>query len=158
MNSKNALHRKSAKGIEAIANRQHGLGPKLRSMLILIDGKRQFDELVRLSSAFGDTQQLLEQLLADGFIEEVAAEATQPKATSAPPFTKTLPQAQRFAVQRLTNALGPMSEQLCMRIESTRNWGEFDAAIAHAENIVRGIKGPQLAATISAEIQAHRPA
>jgi hypothetical protein len=155
--SKYALHRKSAKGIEAIANRQHGLGPKLRSMLILIDGKRNFDELARLSSAFGDTQQLLQQLLREGFIEEVPVKAAQPKVTPAP-STKTLPQAQKFAVQRLTNVLGPMSEQLCMRIESTRSWDEFDAAIAHADGIVRGIKGLQLAATISAEIQAHRPA
>ena len=157
MISKNALHRKSAKGMEAIASRQHGLGPKLRSMLILIDGKRTFDELARLSSAFGDTQQLLEQLLADGFIEAVAVEAAQPKAAPAP-STKTLPLAQRFAVQRLTDVLGPMSEQLCMRIESARSWEDFDAAITHAKDIVRGIKGTQLAATISAEIQAHRPA
>jgi hypothetical protein len=155
--SKNALHYKSAKGIEAIASRQHGLGPKLRSMLILVDGKRKFDELTRLSSAFGDTQQLLQQLLTNGFIDEVRIEAAQPKVPPAP-STKTLPQAQKFAVHRLTKVLGPMSEQLCMRIESTRSWDEFDAAIAHADGIVRGIKGLQLAATISAEIQAHRPA
>ena len=155
MISKNAVHRKSAKGIEAIASRQHGLGPKLRSMLILIDGKRTFDELGRLSSAFGDAQELLKQLRVDGFIEEVAVEAA-PKATPAP--TRNLPQAQRFAVHRLTNTLGPMSEQLCMRIESSRTWEEFRTAIAHAEEIVRGIKGAQLATTITAEILAHRPA
>lgn len=156
MINKNALYRKSPKGVEAIAHRQPGFGPKLRSMLILIDGKRSFDELGRLSSMLGDTQQLLEQLLADGFIEAAAVEATSVKAAPTPDV-KALPQAQRFAVHRLTNVLGPMSEQLCMRIESTRNWEEFNAAIVHAENIVRGIKGPQLAAIISAEIHAHRP-
>jgi hypothetical protein len=157
MISKNALYRKSSKGVEAIAHRQSGLGPKPRSMLILIDGKRSFDELSRLSSMLGDTQQLLEQLLADGFIEEAAVEAVAVKAAPAADL-KALPQARRFAVHRLTNVLGPMSEQLCMRIESTRNWDEFAAAINHAEDIVRGIKGPQLAATIAAEIRAHRPA
>jgi hypothetical protein len=154
--NKAALYRKSAKGTEAIAHRQHGLGPKLRSMLIVIDGKRNFDELGRLSGALGDTQQLVEQLLAEGFIEQAGFEAIPVKAP--PGNVKALPLAQRFAVRRLTDVLGPMSEQLCMRIESTRNWEEFDAAIIHAEDIVRGIKGPQLAATISAEIQAHRPA
>jgi hypothetical protein len=165
--NKTALYRKSAKGTEAIGHRQHGLGPKLRSMLIVIDGKRNFDELGRLSGALGDTQQLVEQLLAEGFIEQAGVEAPPVKAppVKAPPVkaappadAKALPQAQRFAVHRLTDVLGPMSEQLCMRIESTRNWEEFDAAIIHAADIVRGIKGPQLAATISAEIQAHRPA
>jgi hypothetical protein len=155
--NKSALYRKSAKGTEAIAHRQHGLGPKMRSLLILIDGKRNFDELGRLSGTIGETQQLAEQLLADGFIEQAAVEAVAVKAAS-PADAKALPHAKRFAVHRLTDVLGPMSEQLCMRIESTRTWEEFAAAIVHAEDMVRGIKGPQLAATISAEIQAHRPA
>ena len=60
MISKNAVYRKSAKGTEAIANRQYGLGAKLRPVLILVDGKRKFEELVRLSSALGDTEQSLE--------------------------------------------------------------------------------------------------
>jgi hypothetical protein len=98
-------------------------------------------------------------LLADGLIEQVAVEAAAPvKTAPVAADLKALRQAQRFAVHRLTNVLGPMSEQLCMRIESTRTWEEFSAAIVHAEDIVRGIKGPQLAAAISAEIHAHRPA
>jgi hypothetical protein len=154
--SKNALYRKTPKGTEAIATRQYGLGPKLRSTLILIDGTRGFEELARLSGMLGNTEQLVEQLLADGFIEQAAV--AQPSAQAAVVSTKALPQMQRFAVRRLTDVLGPMSEQLCMRIESSRNWQEFDAAIAHAEDIVRGIKGGQLALAITAEIQANRPA
>ena len=48
-------------------------GAQAAPMLILVDGKRKFEELVRLSSTLGDTEQLLEQLLADGFIEPVAS-------------------------------------------------------------------------------------
>jgi hypothetical protein len=157
MMSKNAVYRKTPKGTEAIATRQYGLGPKLRSMLILIDGTRGLEELARLSGMLENAGQLVEQLLADGFIEQAAV--AQPSAQAAAVVsTKALPQLQRFAVRRLTDVLGPMSEQLCMRIESSRNWQEFDAAIAHAEDIVRGIKGSQLAVAITAEIQAHRPA
>jgi hypothetical protein len=160
---KNSLYRKTAKGIEAIAQRQHGLSPKLRPTLILIDGKRHLEELGRLSGTLGDTEQVLEQLLSGGFIEEAASvgavpEKAAPVKAVAAVDAKALLQAQRFAAHRLADALGPMSEQLCMRIESTRTWEQFDAAILHAEDIVRGIKGPQSAASISAEIKAHRPA
>jgi hypothetical protein len=154
--SKNALYRKSAKGTEAIANRQHGLGPKLRQLLILVDGRRKFGELARLSSMLGDTEQLLDQLLADGFIEQVATHTPSvkpvPRAASAAP----LPQAQRFVVRRLTDIMGPSAEQLCIRIETTRNWQEFDAAVAHAQDILRGFRGAQLADTFAAEISALR--
>ena len=43
--NKDLTYRKSTLGSEAIAKRQPGLGPKQRSMLILIDGKKGFDEL-----------------------------------------------------------------------------------------------------------------
>lgn len=169
MISKNAVYRKSAKGTEAIANRQYGLGAKLRPVLILVDGKRKFEELVRLSSTLGDTEQSLEQLLADGFIERVAAPApvtpapvtpapiikADPAATAAP--AATLPQAQRLAVRRLTDIMGPTAEQLCIRIETTRNWQEFDVAVAHAEEILRGFRGSQLADSFAAEIRTYRP-
>lgn len=156
MISKNAVYRKSAKGTEAIATRQYGLGAKLRPVLILVDGKRKFEELVRLSSTLGDTEQLLEQLVADGFIERVAAPAPVIKADPAAPAA-TLPQAQRLAVRRLTDIMGPTAEQLCIRIETTRNWQEFDVAVVHAEEILRGFSGTQLADSFAAEIKTYRP-
>lgn len=175
---KNALYHKSAKGTEAIATRQYGLGPKLRSMLIMIDGKRGFDELGRLSGALGDTEQLLNQLLADGFIEQVAGAAAAPPATReandaaaaspqspatpATPATPSatalsFPDARRYAVRRLTDIMGPTAEQLCLRIEQTRNVQELDAALVHAEEIVRGFSGAQKADTFAADVRAHLP-
>jgi len=156
--SKNAVYRKSAKGTEAIANRQSGLGAKLRPVLIMVDGKRKFEELARLSSALGDTEQLMEQLLADGFVERVAASTPAVKAGPSVPAAPaaTLPQAQRLAARRLTDIMGPTAEQLCIRIETTRTWQEFDVAVAHAEEILRGFRGSQLADSFAAEIKTYR--
>ena len=70
--NKNAIYHKSAKGAEAIATRQHGLGPRQRSLLILIDGKKNFEDLAKLSAMLGDTAQLLDELEAGGFIEAAA--------------------------------------------------------------------------------------
>ena len=149
MISKNAVYHKSTKGTEAIATRQHGLAPKLRSILILVDGKRRFEELARLSATLGDTEQLLDQLLMDGFIEETApaVQATQTAAAMLPTSTLpasaqlSLPQAKQFAVRQLTDILGPTAEELCLDIESTRNVHDYDIAVARAERAARKPRG-----------------
>jgi len=169
---KNLVYHKSAKGTEAIATRQHGLVPKLRSLLILVDGKRGFDELVRLSQVLGDTEELLSQLLDQGFIEPVAGQspaatthtgqAARTAPTTAPaPSAAAAPikliDAQRFVSRRLTDLLGPNAEDLCLRIEAARNLKEFQAAVVRAEGILRQFKSAHTAAEFSAEVQAHMP-
>jgi len=163
---KNLVYRKSAKGTEAIATRQHGLGPKLRSLLILVDGKRGFEELVRLSQILGDTEELLGQLLDQGFIEPVAgttaaaapvaAPASAPAPLTAAPAIKLI-DAQRFVSRRLTDLLGPNAEDLCLRIEAARNLKEFQAAVGRAEGILRQYKSAHTAAEFAADVQAHMP-
>lgn len=175
MIQKNLVYHKSAKGIEAIATRQHGLVPKLRSLLILVDGKRGFEELVRLSQILGDTQELLGQLLDQGFIEPVASPSPAPGTAgpalasapvSAPaPLAAAAPinapikllDAQRFVSRRLTDLLGPNADDLCLRIEAARNLKDFQAAVARAEGILRQYKSAQTAAEFAADVQAHMP-
>lgn len=173
--NKNAIYHKSAKGMEAIATRQHGLGPRQRSLLILIDGKKGFDDLAKLSAMLGDTAQLLDELEAGGFIEAAAGAlaasagpspspvaAAQPVTapsplTSALPAT-SLPDAKRFAVRKLTDTMGPMAEELCLRIEGARTPAEFLAAVSRAEATLRQLRGGSVAAAFAAEVAAHSPA
>jgi len=162
----NVIYHKSAKGAEAIATRQHGLSQKLRSMLIMIDGKRSVDDLLRISPMLGDTEQLLGQLLDQGFIEPFAVAAPAPAATSAPaPLAAatgkqsgSLIEAQRFVVRRLTDILGPNAEELCLRIEAARNLHDFQTAVARAEGMLRQYVSSHTAAEFMAEAQAHMPA
>ena len=171
MIQKNVVYHKSAKGTEAIATRQHGLSPKLRSMLILIDGKRTFDDLAHLSQMLGDTGELLGQLLDQGFIEPGAivaapaparASAPAPLGTASGPVplapTMTLAEAQRFASRRLTDLLGPNAEELCLRIEAARNVHDFHVAVSRAEGMLRQFVNAHTAAEFAAEIQSHMPA
>ena len=165
--NKNAIFHKSAKGVEAIATRQHGLGPRQRSMLILIDGKKGFDDLAKLSAMLGDTAQLLQELETGGFIE-AAAGAAPPTAPSLPvtapsPLNPTapaisLPDARRFAVRKLTDTMGPMAEELCLRIEAAKTTAEFLAAVARAEATLRQLRGASIAAAFAADVAAHSPA
>lgn len=167
MTHKNLVYRKSAKGSEAIATRQHGLGPKARSLLILIDGKRDLEEVTRLAGVQGDPQQLVGQLLHDGFIEEVPGASASESPTPAPAPTPagaagaasavSLGEAQRFATRRLLALLGPTAEPICLRIEATRTAPDFQASIKRAEALVRELRGSHVAADFAAEMQAHQP-
>jgi hypothetical protein len=161
---KSLVFHKSAKGSEAIATRQHGLSPKLRSLLIMIDGKRGVDELARVSGTLGDAEVLLGQLLEQGFIEPVAASeapgAAAPGKAAAPASARgpSLVEAQRYASRRLFDLLGPSSEPACLRIEAARNPQDLQAAIKLAEVMVNDVRSGKVAAEFAAEMQAHMPA
>lgn len=163
MNS-NATYHKSAKGTEAIATRQHGLSPKLRSMLIMVDGKRSFDELAKVASALGDPAQLMSELEAGGFIEQVSGAITNATtrtdtSAAAPPVPPaiSLPDAKRLAVRKLTDAMGPMAEDLCLRIEAARTTPEYLAAITRAESFLRQTRGNAIASAFAAETAGQSP-
>ncbi len=73
-----AIYRKTDKGAEAIALRERSLPQRLRACLILVDGKRPFGELARLSAALGDPENLLAQLLDAGLVELVLPLVAEP--------------------------------------------------------------------------------
>lgn len=170
MLDKLAIYHKTPKGMEAIANRHSGLGPRLRSLLIMIDGKRSFTDLSALS---GECEALLEQLAQDGMIEPVAgvAVAAAPATAQAsnwpelqaavtaptPVVVVSLPEAKRCATRLLVELLGPTSEVLCIKIEAARNLADFVVAVKRARELVRDVKGAAAAERFIAEIEAHTP-
>ena len=122
MGKNTAIYQKSAKGQEALATRSPALGPKLRSLLILVDGRRSFDALAQVVQGLGgDPQALIAQLESEGFIEAVSAQAmaeTMPAPLAPDPVPEAadsgrpripLAQAQRFAARYLTDLMGPVS-------------------------------------------------
>ena len=181
MIQKNAVYRKSALGAEAIANRSHGLLPKQRSVLIMVDGKRTYDDLVKVAAALGDPEQLLGDLEAGGFIEPSGATApvrpAAPAAVSAAPapavsaakveappaagpFTQgvTLTDAKRLAIRLITQVLGPVGEDLCIRVEAARDLEAYVAAVRKAHGVIREVRGSAEAARFGQEIEANLPA
>jgi hypothetical protein len=164
---KNVIYHKTAKGTDAIATRQHGLAPKLRSLLIMVDGKRTYEELQQVSQMLGDADLLLGQLLNEGLIEaSAAAPQPPPKAPAtaaavlpagAPGSTVTLQEAKRHAVRRLTDILGPNADDYCLRIESARNLHDFQVAVMKAEGVMRQYVSAQVVSQFMADIQAHMP-
>ncbi|HRE17111.1 MAG TPA: hypothetical protein PLW86_08590 [Rhodocyclaceae bacterium] len=80
------VYAKTAKGQNEVDSRAGGLKPKTRRVLILIDSKRDIDELARLSLNDEDSvTEILRNLLVEGYIELAAtpmAAGTLPPATS----------------------------------------------------------------------------
>jgi len=165
MVQKIAVYRKSARGTEALATRDPVLSMRLRSLLILVDGKRSTDQLARLSPSSEEVQQAFAQLLELGMIEPLhppsgaaaGGEEASPSAAAAPARIVTLQEAQRAAVRGLTNLLGPTADDLCMRIESARTAQDLQVAIKRAEVAIRTARGSQAAADFMADMQTRRP-
>lgn len=170
MPDKQVIFQKTQKGTDAIANRHSGLAPRLRSLLIMVDGKRTFTELAAMAAALGDSQRLSE-LEVEGLIEPARAEEKtmpaaleaagvqqQPAAAASPQRASNLAQAQRFSSHLLEQLLGPTAEPLCIKIESARDLADFVVVIKRAREIVREIKGSAEAERFVAQIEAQMPA
>lgn len=177
-----AVYRKTAKGQDAMASRQ-SMSPKMRSVMIMVDGKRTGAELHRVAAALGDANEILAQLEAEGYLEPAggapqapagvaapagaavlpaspggqATPAPAPAAAPAPAVPRSLTEAQRFAVRFLNDKLGPMAESLCIRIESARNLLDLQNAVIRARDVVREVKGAALAEQFFTQTQARMP-
>lgn len=71
------IYRKTPKGVAEIETRAHGLAPRIRSTLILVNGKRDADDVAALVAQPADDT--LRQLASSGFIEAVGETIRQPE-------------------------------------------------------------------------------
>jgi hypothetical protein len=86
---------KTDKGHEEIRARTHRLTPKLRSLLVVVDGIKSVGELLQTATALGSDRTALDSLIQDGFI--AVAPAGSPLAPAAPAFTAAAPQMADYA-------------------------------------------------------------
>ncbi len=156
------IYRKTAKGHSEIETRAHRLSPRLRSALILIDGRRSDDEVRKLIPQ--QAEETLQLLVEQGFIEiigitqdaprapQAAARpaeaappaAAAPSAPAAPPrdFATTRTQAVRL----FTDMVGPMAEALALKMERARSPDELRPLVQTAQRIIGNARGGQAAA------------
>jgi len=150
------VYRKSAKGQQEIETRAHRLAPRMRTALILVDGRRSDAELRTLIPSDADAALL--GLLEGGYIELVAA---NPPPGAAPPAPQAvaavaadaaaLAERRRLAVRHLTDHLGPMAEELALRIEKARNPAELRAALELGREVLHRARGSAAAARFGAQ-------
>ncbi|MBL8482976.1 MAG: hypothetical protein JNJ60_12330 [Rhodocyclaceae bacterium] len=73
-----AICAKTAKGLDELSHRTHKLGFRLRQVLFMLDGNKNAAFLC--DNLAGDVDGMLNELLAQGFIEIVGAAAAKPAA------------------------------------------------------------------------------
>ena len=163
------LFRKTAKGQTEIETRVHRLTPRLRGLLIMVDGKRDLAALSALMPQQADA--LLQELTAQGFIELVEAAASAPVAPTAaiaaatavaPVVQPTAPSSsavefeklRRDAVRALTDAVGPAAETLAIRMEKARSPDELQPLLTQAAQVLANMRGRAAADAFTARFPA----
>jgi|CXWL01.1.fsa_nt_gi hypothetical protein len=156
------IFRKTAKGVAEINTRAHRLLPRLRTALILVDGKRDAADLAGL--ILQQAAETLAALAEQGFIEAVGetapAPAARPPAAVAPAPAPAAPTAvrpgadfptlRRAAVRSLNEALGPTGETLAIRMERARNADELRPLLVVATQLIGKAHGPAAAEAFAA--------
>ena len=143
------VYRKTDKGVSEIETRANRLAPRLRTTLIMVDGHRTDDDVRELVQAESDA--VLTALLEQGYIEVVSfvparaasnAAATPAAAESGPAASAaSMDDTRRRAVRALTDMVGPMAEDLAMRIEKVRRWEDLEPLLRMAQEAVRNTRG-----------------
>ena len=165
---------KSVKGQHEIETRANRLAPRLRTALILVDGRRSDGDLRALIQTEPDAT-LLALLEAD-YIEVVSVQASPPPPpAAAPPHAAAAPSAvpiapsgafspaafterRRAAVRHLTDQLGPVAETVALRIEKARTWEELRPALDLGQRLLQTARGAGAAEQFAARFIEQPPA
>jgi hypothetical protein len=122
-----AVLSKTAKGADEIATRKYKLEQRLRSLLIVVNGKATAGELVEMFAQAGDITPRLEKLIADGFIAEAAGAAAS---------SGNFEAARSELSKALSVALGPAGDSVCMKLEECSSTQELKDFLASRRDLV----------------------
>jgi hypothetical protein len=149
------IFRKTDKGQTEVETRAHRLSPRLRSALILVDGKRSSDELRKLIHQQAD--ETLAALSEQGFIEIAAVSAAPAPAASATAGESRAAGAsssgsprdfdglRRQLVRDFTELTGPLGEAMAIRLEKAGDRQALRNLLAAAGEYVIGVRGASTA-------------
>ncbi len=156
------IYRKTDKGRAEIDTRTHRLPPRLRSLLIMADGRRTDIQLAELvpGEAAGLTR-LAEQGFLEALIEQSRA-PLKPVAAQVPPVPPAPLRPERplqgpafiawrrTAVRALTDAVGPLGDALAIRIEATTTAVELRPLLDVARQVIANTRGAAAAKSFAA--------
>ena len=141
---RNAVLAKTAKGVEELKSRAHGLAQRLRALLIVVDGTATAGEVAAKFGGTPEAEAGLQALIDRGFVE---SKGTRTAASPGPPpaFAPAPPRARQLAMSALTwmlyDALGPDADLLTGPVETARTRAEFAAAVARCAKMLEALAG-----------------
>lgn len=140
--------RKSESGVNAIKLRDRALTPKQRMLLIVVDGTKTVEELVKPMPDPDEARQLLAELLAAGYVCEPdlpSPVSSAPAVVARVSSTASLQAAIQRTTRLLENLLGPTCEPLCLQLEKCKNIDEFTTKVQELRRIVASMRSEKKA-------------
>ena len=101
------IYDKTVKGREEIASRCYHLAPRVRSLLVMIDGRQPIEELLPKVTGLGLTEENVQTLLDEGFIEPAKAIVVAPEPEPPPPDPATIAEQFKAAYAYYTRTIKP---------------------------------------------------
>ena len=149
---------KTDKGREEIATRKFQLTGRLRTLLVMVDGKQSDDELLKKVGGIGLTQESFTELLDNGFIQLAvqAAAAFQPVSAQAAP-TSAAPQPDipnqfqaiyEFYTETIKSTIGLRGYALQLKVEKAASIEDFRALREPYLEAVLKAKGKEIARSL----------
>ena len=144
---------KTGKGQEEIANRTYKLPPRMRALLIMIDGKSSIEELAARAASLGGIAPMLAELAAQGFIADVrgqaqpasAAPGPAPASPAADGPPRSIEEARRYAISQILSLLGPNGDPLAERLEKANTREALVAEGTRCHQTLLAVAGSQKA-------------
>lgn len=144
---------KTHKGREEIATRQYKLPAKLRTALILVDGKTDAAHLIGDGNSLGERE--LEELRLLGFIQEAAGPAGEPVAASEAAVFPASGAIKTELIRISRDILGSEADKIVKKIEKSPDDKEaLHAALKGCIEVVRLIVDEKKSKILEAQFNA----
>lgn len=119
------IPKKTDKGRVEVQTRAYQVGPRERSVLIMVDGKTPARLLVAKLAFMKKADEILDELCVGGFIDIGGSEdySSHRKTPVAPmtPLTEELRARRQFACDFVRQALGPSADYLALRLQGCQS-------------------------------------
>jgi hypothetical protein len=152
------IYDKTVKGREEIASRTYQLPPRLRSLLVMIDGRHPIEEVLPKVTGLGLDASHLKALVDDGFITVVEAPVAPAPVAAAPvaPDAGTLAEqfraAYEFYTRTIKPTLGVRGLSLQLKVEKAASVEELKALRLPYFEMAARIKGRPQALQLKKEL------
>jgi len=149
------IYRKSEKGLAEIGDRKLKLPPRLRTMLILVDGERPEFMLKEDGQRMGAPPDALAQLLAAGLIERVSGVEPGAPAAAAPRADEfaRFREAKNLMNTTIVDALGIKSFFFTMKLERAGNTADLAGLLDDYEKAIAKAQGAEQAGVLAQQVR-----
>ena len=137
---------KTDKGREEIATRQHHLAPRMRTLLLLIDGKRTVEELLDKATGIGLGEQHIQELLDAEFIVDKTPPPPPPAVEPEPPTEEEIASKDaqilellyEFYTEGIKTSIGLRGYALQAKVERAQSLKDFEELrVPFLESVLR---------------------